>query len=305
MPNAVFTRSPLGTAVLALPLLLTACNRATPARERADAAQPLEVQVDGLVQRIARNVADLESIVTIDHARLAAAEGVMMPPSVVSIYSDEAVNSALIKRDPLIALELPHRVLAYVEPGAAVASVAYADARFMTRRHGITDATLLGGYSRALELALEEIPAEQQVPVSATELERHYGIVQLTSAHSFDDTVQRLKDAVLAQSDTKWFGEVDFRADAATLGIDIPANTLLLFGGPAPGEQAMAEFPRLGLDAFCQKLLVYQDASSVRVAFNDIAALAELHYGRSIPIHQGLNRRLTETFAAAIGATGA
>ena len=112
-----------------------------------------------------------------------------------------------------------------------------------------------------------------------------------------------MKEAVLAQSDTQWFAEVDFRADAAALGIDIPAVTLLLFGGPAPGGQAMAEFPRLGLDAFCQKLLVYQDGpSAVRVAFNDIAAFAELHYGTTIPIHHALNGRLTETFTAAVQA---
>jgi uncharacterized protein (DUF302 family) len=140
--------------------------------------------------------------------------------------------------------------------------------------------------------------------VTVEGLERRYGIIELTSDFDHAETVRRLKETVLAQSDTKWFDDVDSRAEAAAMGIDIPANTLLPCGGPAPGGRAMAEFPRLGLDAFCQKLLVYQDDSSVRIAFNDIAALARLHCGRVIPIHEGLNRRLTQSFATAIAAPG-
>ena len=63
----------------------------------------------------------------------------------------------------------------------------------------------------------------------------------------------------------------------------------------------MADFPKLGLDAFCQKVLVYEDAETiVRVAFNDIVALAELHYGRSNPPQNVINTRLRETFVKAI-----
>jgi uncharacterized protein (DUF302 family) len=75
----------------------------------------------------------------------------------------------------------------------------------------------------------------------------------------------------------------------------------LLFGGPAPGGVAMRDFPAIGLDAFCQKLLVYQDdTGQTRVIFNDIAAMARLHYGRSAEPHDLLNQRLTETFKTAL-----
>ena len=74
-----------------------------------------------------------------------------------------------------------------------------------------------------------------------------------------------------------------------------------LGGGPGPGGKAMAQFPRLGLDAFCQKLLVYQDEDgSVKVLFNDIVALAELHYGKSNPPQKIINQRLKATFTKAI-----
>ena len=111
---------------------------------------------------------------------------------------------------------------------------------------------------------------------------------------------------VASQSDTVWFGEVDYQAMAAGQGTAIGPATLLLFGGPAPGGVAMAAFPSIGLDAFCQKLLVYRDdKGSVQVLFNSIVALAELHYGRSVDPHRMLDQRLTGTFKKAIAPQGA
>lgn len=294
------------SAARALPLALAAALLAGCAREDSPAPDALadltpREQVDSLSALISYATAGLEHVATIDHSRLAAEEGVTMPPSLVTMYSDRAVNSALIAVDSRIGLDLPFRVLAYEEPGTGKAVVTYAEAEFLSRRHGLSDPGLLEGYAQSLEPALAGIPPERRAPADASRVDRGYGMIEIPSDLPFESTIASLKKAVLAQTDTKWFGEVDFQADAATLGIELPKTTLLLFGGPGPGGRAMAEFPRLGLDAFCQKLLVYEEADgSVRVAFNDIAAFAELHYGRSTPIHQGLNARLTETFSAAV-----
>lgn len=68
-------------------------------------------------------------------------------------------------------------------------------------------------------------------------------------------------------------GRFDLAMSVALRGI-APAR-LLLFGGPALGAKAMAKAPTLGLDAFCQKLLVWQDdAGEVFVSFNDLLVLA-------------------------------
>ena len=62
----------------------------------------------------------------------------------------------------------------------------------------------------------------------------------------------------------------------------------------------MADFPKLGLDAFCQKLLVFEDEDgNVQIAFNDIVAFAKLHYGRSNMAQQVINTRLKQTFKKA------
>ncbi len=240
----------------------------------------------------------LEVVVEIDHARLAAAEDVEMPPSRVQLFSDAALEAGILENEIRAGLDLPFRVLSYAE-GDQV-RVAYTDATFLSLRHGLDIKETADAFDATLLKVLDV--AEIEGNAAPTEsLTLNYGIIELVSSYDFETTIDRLEKAVMSQGDTVWFGEVDFTARAAAGGIDLSRATLLLFGGPAPGGVAMAQFPVIGLDAFCQKLLVYVDADeTVKVIFNDIAALAELHYGQSDEPHHVLNQRLTKTFAGAV-----
>ena len=63
----------------------------------------------------------------------------------------------------------------------------------------------------------------------------------------------------------------------------------------------MMTSPKIGLEAFCQKLLVYEDADGVVwVAFNDIVAFANLYYGTATKPQQMINQRLIATFSKAV-----
>ena len=63
----------------------------------------------------------------------------------------------------------------------------------------------------------------------------------------------------------------------------------------------MMTSPKIGLDAFCQKLLVYEDTDGVVwVAFNDIVAFANLYYGAATKPHQMINQGLFATFLKAV-----
>jgi uncharacterized protein (DUF302 family) len=261
---------------------------------------PLVLAVDELQQQIAANTDRFVPVATIDHARLAGEAGVEMPPCIVTIFSDPESNAPLIQSNPLIGLDLPHRVLTYAEPDASDASIAFGDASYLAQRHGIADAGLLSAYGRVLDEALAATSTEMQLPVVVEGINEGFGIHNLVSEHSFGETVDRLKAVVSGQGDTVWFGDLDFQAEAATQDIAVRSVTMLLFGAPAPGGMCMAEFPRLGLDAFCQKLLVYEDDQrQVRVAFNDIVSFATLHYGRNNAPQEVVNSRLDAAFRSA------
>ena len=114
-------------------------------------------------------------------------------------------------------------------------------------------------------------------------------------------TLDRGQAAIDAQDDTVNFGRVDFQQRARDEGLLIRPSTLVLFGGPGPGAKAMSEAPTLGLDAFCQKFLVWEDESGqVHLSFNDLLALAERQgVGPSLPLRV-INRRLESVFTEAL-----
>jgi len=254
---------------------------------------------DAVVKRISLNIADLKTVVTIDHSRLAADAGVTMPPSVVTIYSDPAVNAALMEINPRVGLDLPQKILVFDEAGKPM--VAFPTSAFLAKRHGIRDVGALRRYDSAMSIGLRGLEVESLAPVEADGLTRDYGISELVSDFSHAESIVRLKDVVMKQGDTVWFGEIDLKSKATADGVESADATLLLFGGPKPGGVAMAKFPKLGLDAFCQKLLVYEDSSgNVKVIFNDIVAMAKLHYGTSEKAHEVINRRLMQTFENAV-----
>ena len=256
------------------------------------------VDGDAALVRAAVETAGLTMIAQIDHARLAAAEEVVMPPSRVQIFSDPVVNTMILAENIRAGLDLPFRVLAYAEDG--IPKVSYTSSDFLRQRHGLSGADGRDAFDRAITQVTSAFGA-RATPAPTEPLAQDYGIIELRSDLGVAEAAASLASTVKAQNDTVWFGTVDFTAEARALGADLPDAVLLLFGGPAPGGVAMADFPAIGLDAFCQKLLVYAapDGGSI-VLFNDIAALAELHHGASAPPHHALNSRLTQTFEAAL-----
>ena len=249
--------------------------------------------------RTAVSASGLTEIIQIDHARLAAAEGVDMPPSRVQLFSDPRINTTLLSENIRAGLDLPFRILSYDDGERA--ALTHTPSTFLARRHGLADADALSDFDTRLAGVFSRIEGPDPVPVATEGVTGDFAIIELRSRYDVPETVARLTRAVTAQPDTVWFGEIDFQAEAALDGVTLAPARLLLFGGPAPGGVSMAEFPTIGLDAFCQKLLVYEgeDGETV-VLFNDIAALARLHYGRTIEPHALLNQRLTATFTGAI-----
>jgi uncharacterized protein (DUF302 family) len=127
------------------------------------------------------------------------------------------------------------------------------------------------------------------------------GIITISSPYGFEETVERVNAAIDSQGDTMHFGTVDFQANARELGVDIPPSYLILFGGPGPGGKAMVKAPTLGLDGFCQKFLIWEDASGqIKLSFNDLLALAERQGVKKAIALRVIDYRLKKTFGDAL-----
>ncbi len=246
-------------------------------------------------------LANFDQIANLDHHRMAKEVGIYTPPAIAMIFSDKQINIDLLAgADPLLGLDLPFKLLVYTEADTSKVSVAYTSGDFIAKRHGM-DAAAFADYNSKIAGVLQVVDSEMISETSLDSVQKGFGIIKIESDYDFATTMQNLNAIVKAQSDTRWFGEIDYQAEASKANLDLKANTLLLFGGPAPGGKAMMTSPKIGLDAFCQKLLVYEDADGVVwVAFNDIVAFANLYYGTTTKPQQMINQRLIATFSKAV-----
>ena len=262
------------------------------------------VDPDRLFQTLEANVRsqpEFEVIVDIDHARLAAKAGSPMPPSHVLIWSDPELEATILKHNPLAAVDLPLRILAFEDQRTLKATVVANSYDYLVYRHSLPDdENIRARYETAIAKAMKGIDKGTITRFPSNTMP-DAGLVTLDSPHDFVTTEKRILDAINAQSDTVIFGIVDFAIRSKKYGVTLAPIRLVLFGAPGPGGQAMKSAPTLGLDAFCQKLLIWQGSGGkVHVTFNDLLALAgrqQVSGGISLRV---INRRLRKTFSEAL-----
>lgn len=278
---------------------LTACDSEKPLTAERYAGPDL------LFEQIKQNVEtaeNLEVIQEIDHSRLGAEAGSNMPPARVLIFSNPELETVLIQKNPLIALDLPLRVLAYESAPGGESRVIFNNFDYLRSRYQLNGLNMIGAdLQKSMDQALEGIDQEQIASFANDQMQPD-GIITLASPFDFSETLERVRAGIESQDDTVGFGEIDFKAQALELGIIQAPSTMILFGGPAPGAKAMAKAPTLGLDGFCQKFLVWEDGNGqVNLSFNDLMALAERQNAGKSAALRVINYRLKSVFTEALG----
>jgi len=104
---------------------------------------------------------------------------------------------------------------------------------------------------------------------------RSEGLIVVRSNADFATTLARVEPAVTARG-LFVMRVIDHSAAAAQFGLELPPNTVVLFGNPQNGSQLMACEPRVGID-LPQKLLIWEAGGAVMVAHNDPAYLVRRH----------------------------
>lgn len=261
--------------------------------------------VDVLVEQVKQGAtqASLPVALSIDHARLARQAGSAMPPATVVMVRDPVLEARWLQADPDLALELPLRVLIHQAGPDSSPQLSRQAGAALLQRHGLRDASLAALYDNTTTALLQQVPNSAVQAVPALE-SMGDGIVSISSPLDLVATRQRVLEIIQAQSDTVLFAEIRFETgnDAAQSTSPI---TLILFGGPGPGGRAMAENTLLGLDAFCQKLLIREDSEGkVVVRFNDLTWIATRQGIPVSPVLQAINTRLINTFQEGLARQG-
>ena len=102
------------------------------------------------------------------------------------------------------------------------------------------------------------------------------GLTSKLSAFGAKETMDRLEAALKAGGATI-FARIDHAAGAASLGLDLRATEVIVFGNPKGGTPLMQAEQTIGID-LPLKALVWQDAAGVVwLSYNEPAWLAERH----------------------------
>ncbi len=104
----------------------------------------------------------------------------------------------------------------------------------------------------------------------------HNGLISLPSAHSVDETMERL-EALLNAHGIKIFARVDHGGEAAIVGLQMRPTKVLIFGNPKGGTPLMQAAPTVAID-LPLKALFWEDADGrVWLTYNDPAYLQSRH----------------------------
>lgn len=123
------------------------------------------------------------------------------------------------------------------------------------------------------------------------------GIVSVPSAHSVDETVEKVK-ALLVRNGVELFALVDHSGEAAKVGMAMHPTKLLIFGNPKAGTPLMQATPSIAID-LPLKLLVWEDAAGkVWISYNSVHYLQMRH---GFPIELMPNLAAVEKLAAKMG----
>ena len=120
------------------------------------------------------------------------------------------------------------------------------------------------------------------------------GIIDISSKHSVDETVEKLK-AILQAAGVTLFAVVDHSGEAQKVGMKMPPAKLLIFGNPKAGTPVMLAAPSSALD-LPLKILIWEDPQGkVWASYNSPTYLQSRH---SLPPELVANIAAVETLAA-------
>lgn len=102
------------------------------------------------------------------------------------------------------------------------------------------------------------------------------GLITKQSAHSVDVTMDRL-EAVVAKKGLAVFARINHQENAAKMGLEMHASTLLIFGSPKIGVPLMNASPTIGIDLPVKALAYADKDGKVYLSYNDPSFLQTRH----------------------------
>jgi len=212
----------------------------------------------------------------ISHTTNASKVGKTLNPTELILFGNPKLGTPIMQANQQAGIDLPQKYLIY-EDAEGVTRLAYNELSYLKARHGLSNdiPTLT-----IMENALEKFASAhgEAADASITVLPgTGEGLVDKISQKSFIESYTAITDALNNNPNLKIMMELDHKANAARVGLELRPTSLVVFGNPNLGTPLMQESQTIALD-LPQKMLVWQDESgAVHVSYNDPMYLQSRH----------------------------
>jgi uncharacterized protein (DUF302 family) len=98
-------------------------------------------------------------------------------------------------------------------------------------------------------------------------------VITTISSYTVAETVERLQGSLERRSITI-FATIDHAAGAREVGLELPDETVVMFGDPRAGTPLMQKDPAVGIE-LPLRVLVWDDRGTTKVGYEDPTALAD------------------------------
>ncbi|MEM1020281.1 MAG: DUF302 domain-containing protein [Pseudomonadota bacterium] len=122
--------------------------------------------------------------------------------------------------------------------------------------------------------------------------------MKFESADPVEQTMDRLEEAIRSQGLTV-FTRIDHAANAASAGLELAPNQVLIFGNPKAGTQLMNVDPDVGLDLPMRALVRAGESGGSVIVMHDPAAVATRYGIRTLDALLGKMRSTLRGLAKA------
>jgi len=103
------------------------------------------------------------------------------------------------------------------------------------------------------------------------------GIITVTSPHTVDQTVEKLK-SLLQTKGVTLFAVIDHSGEAEKSGLKMPPTKLLIFGNPKGGTPLMLAAPSAAIDLPLKILVAESPDGKVTISYNAPEYLQQRHH---------------------------
>ena len=238
-----------------------------------------KIATQGAYNQLTRDLdkSDAISIVAeVDHQQNAKSVGLELNETRIVFFGNPRLGTPLMQKNQLAGLDLPQKVLFYKDEDKTDIAL-YNSVDYLRSRHGLDGVGTLSTIENALANLVSSNTKGNATPAAQQTVGLEEGIITKESTRSVDASYAALKSAIENNPNLRVIAELNHKANAASVGLELRPTRIIIFGNPNLGTPLMQSSQSMGLD-LPQKMLIWEaEDGTVYVSYNDINYLVERH----------------------------